>query len=222
MLKLNLSQNGRFAPPGGWPLGLNAQISRHASGVCPSTVSLVTANVQADLQADVHLALFSAPLTVNASDSVLLAQTDALAVSTSAQDITVTVPSSLTPASFTPGGTITVSNASQAVAGSATSFPTDGQWTGYEISVKGYGWNQIASVQSATSLTLNNPTAAITAAAGAFYVRRPRPEAFVVMIWCDNVVGGTPETIARDSSILTIANQPQVPFGITVNSMVIG
>lgn len=219
-LRLNAAYNAWLVPVYGWPFPLGYASQLEARGVVPRSTTSVSVKVYADKQADVHLAIYSAPLTVNGADSELIAQADALAVLNTEQTVAVDIPSGgLAGDAIEPDGTITITAASLSVTGSGTAFPTDGTWTGYEIQAKNGDWYQIASVTSATALTLTGPAARVSAAAGDFLVRRPDPAAFVVRLWVDNIVGGTLEAIARDTSITDIDGQPQIPGVVTVTEM---
>lgn len=219
-LRLNLAPNGYLAPSLGFPMKLGPQTEMEARGTIPLSLSTVTASFYADKQCDVHMALLCAPLLVNGTDSELLTQVDTTAVLTTSQDASITK-ATLAGDAVAQTGTVTISANSQSVTGSGTSFPTDGSWNGYQIQVKNGTWHQISSVTSAAALTINTPTAAISAASGAFYVRRPAPGALIFRIWIDNVQGGTVETIARDAGVTNISSQPQIPGGLTITKIVV-
>lgn len=220
-LRLNLTANSYLAPALGYPFRIGPQTESEARGVVPGRASTIVATVYADKQCDVHMALLCAPLLENGPDSEVLLQVDSLAVMISPTAITLAVPVNTSAVAIAPSGTITLTAASQSVTGAGTAFPLDGSWNGYEIQAKNGTWYQIASVQSATALTLNMPTGLIVAGAGAFYVRRPVPVAYILRLWMDNVVGGTVETIARDPSITNIVGQPQIPGNLNVSSIVV-
>lgn len=204
-IRLNLSGNGYFASPSGWPLRLCQQTDLSASGTVSRRYSTISATLYADKEASVTMALYSAPLLVGGSDNALLASATTDGVLSTEQTLTLEIPTGedLVAEAIEPTGTITISAGSQTVTGSGTTFKTDGQWNGYEIQVKNGAWHQIASVASTTSLTINTPTAAIAANAGAFYVRRPRPVAFVFVISASNIVGVTAESLPEDGIVIS-------------------
>lgn len=221
-LGINITANNYLVPPYGYPLRLGQGGEYEARGVLPRTVLSIVAEVVADTKCDVHAALLCAPLLVDGVDSELILQVDSLAVTSAGATLTLTIPAALAGTAIAPTGTIAIASETQAVVGTATAFPLDGSWNGYELQVSGGSWYQIGSVTDATHLTLTTATGLIAAGTGAFYVRRPVPAAFVYRIWIDNIVGGTAETLARDGSITDIAGQPKIPGGLTVSKIVVG
>lgn len=98
MINANLTSNGQFSPPGGFPFSLNAGETTVQAFVPKGTVSVV-AQVKPDYVADLHLALYTAPSVSNGDDGTLVTQVDSLAVTTAGATLTVTIPAStdLTP-----------------------------------------------------------------------------------------------------------------------------
>lgn len=39
---------------------------------------------------------------------------------------------------------------------------------------------------------------------------------YVVRLWFDNAIGGSTDTVARDTSVTDVTTQPKLPFGVSV------
>lgn len=95
MINLNLTGNGYFAPPGGYPFRLVDSGDVLASGVVRKGVVSVSAVLRTESGlADAHLALYEPPATLNADDGALVDQEDITGLGTTAQTLTIAIPTS--------------------------------------------------------------------------------------------------------------------------------
>lgn len=91
---MNLNPGGLFSVPGGFPLRLLAARDAMLSGVITSAVSSVSATVQTESgTANAYLALYTMPTTSNGSDNAQVAVTTVSGLTSTAQTMTVAVPS---------------------------------------------------------------------------------------------------------------------------------
>ncbi len=93
MINCNLTSNGYFAPPGGYPFRLYVG-QETAAGFIPKGIVTVIAAVKPDYVADVHLAIYTAPMTSGGDDGALVLQVDALATTSKGATLTLTIPAS--------------------------------------------------------------------------------------------------------------------------------
>lgn len=90
---LNLAANAKFSPAGGYPLSLSPLGQQVAEGVIPPRTASVTAEIAATAgSCTAHLALFALPAASGDPDGEEVERTDAEGVTTTAQDITVSIP----------------------------------------------------------------------------------------------------------------------------------
>lgn len=100
-INANLNAGATFTVPGGYPIRLLSAWDSMLTGVIPQTVASVSAVVQTELgTASAHLAIYTMPATVGAADGAAVAQTDLTGLTSVAQTITVTVPTTVTPACY--------------------------------------------------------------------------------------------------------------------------
>ncbi len=93
MINCNLTSNGYFAPPGGYPFRLSVGQDT-ATGFIPKGITTVQATVKPNYVADLHLAIYTAPTAAGGDDGALVLQVDALATTTLGATLTLTVPAS--------------------------------------------------------------------------------------------------------------------------------
>lgn len=102
MINCNLTSNGQFAPPGGYPFRLYVGQDTAQAFIPKHTVS-VTAIIAPEYVADVHMALFTPPATSGDGDGAPVedTQVDVLAATPSSPaTITVTIPTDVAPAEY--------------------------------------------------------------------------------------------------------------------------
>jgi hypothetical protein len=101
-MHMGLNAGGMMAVPGGYPLRLLPALDSMLSGVIPPTALGVTAVVKPELAAaNVHLALYAMPTASGGGDQALVAQADALGITSAAQStIAISVPMGTLPTPY--------------------------------------------------------------------------------------------------------------------------
>lgn len=98
---MNLNAGATFTVPSGYPIRLLPAWDTMLSGVIPKSVAAVSATLQTESgTARAHLAIYTMPTTVNGSDQALVAQTDLAGLTSVAQTMTVTIPTTVAPACY--------------------------------------------------------------------------------------------------------------------------
>ena len=109
-MNASLSGNAWFSVPGGYPFRFWAGTDTLATGFIPKWVTSISATLQTELgTCNAHLALYTPPTTSGGNDGALVfypaatanaaalpAQTDLIGLSTTAQTITLAIPSGTT------------------------------------------------------------------------------------------------------------------------------
>ena len=96
---MNLTGNAYYSVAGGFPFRLISSGDSLLSGVVPKLTSTVVASVQAESgTADVHMGIFTMPMTSGGNDNAIVLQVDSIGVDVNGETLTLTVPDQTTSA----------------------------------------------------------------------------------------------------------------------------